>query len=221
MLTPFFGLTLALAAAEWTAVWRGWRKVRWVTKPGTMLALIAWFTQISDWQGGTAWFGLGLFFSLLGDILLLLPPRFFIAGLAAFLLAHIGYILGFSLPPHIPRWEIILPLLLISGAFILLTGRVRRGMRQQGEEGLLIPVTVYSIILSLMWLAALSTLLRPDWQPVGALLVSAGAGLFFISDSVLANDRFVHPLRRGNLMVMISYLSGQILITAGVLANIS
>lgn len=221
MLSPLYWLTLALAAAEWTAVWRSWHKVRWITKPGTLLALIAWFTQISGWQGGMAWFGLGLVFSLLGDILLLLPPRFFIAGLAAFLLAHIGYILGFSLPLHLPGWKIILPLLVISGVFILLMRRIRSGLHQQGEDGMLIPVTVYSIILSLMLLAALSTLLRPDWQPLPALLVSTGAGLFFISDSILANDRFVHPMRRGDLMVMVAYQIGQILITAGVLANIS
>src|SRR5512144_421577 len=47
------------------------------TKPGTLILLIAWFTQIGDWRGGLLWFGLGLVFSLAGDVLLHLPGKFF------------------------------------------------------------------------------------------------------------------------------------------------
>ncbi len=73
MLTGLFWGMLLMAGADWLAAWRGWRRVRWVTKPGTLLLLIAWFSQVGGWQGNLFWFGLGLVFSLLGDIFLQLP----------------------------------------------------------------------------------------------------------------------------------------------------
>ena len=42
------------------------------------------------------WFGIALVLSLLGDIFLLFPFRLFIAGLVAFSLAQIFYIIGLN-----------------------------------------------------------------------------------------------------------------------------
>ena len=61
-----------------------------------MIALILWFSLAGSWQGNLAWFGAGLVFSLLGDIFLLFPFRLFIAGLVAFSLAQVAYIIGLS-----------------------------------------------------------------------------------------------------------------------------
>jgi uncharacterized membrane protein YhhN len=53
------------------------------------------------------------------------------------------------------------------------------------------------------------------WQTVPALLVSAGALLFFISDALLAWNKFVIPLRQGRFISIIPYHLGQILLTIG------
>ena len=42
-----------------------------------------------------AWFVAALVFSLAGDVLLMLPREQFVAGLSAFLVAHLCYIVGF------------------------------------------------------------------------------------------------------------------------------
>ncbi len=217
MLNGLFWSMLILAVVEWAAAWRGWRRVRWVTKPGTLILLIAWFTQLGGWRGPLLWFGLGLVFSLLGDVLLLLPERFFLPGVGAFMLAHVFYIIGFTRQPLVLRWDLILPILVIGAIFLALTRSIRSGLRRRGETGLIGPVMVYAVILSLMWLSALSTLMRPGWTEPPAMIVSLGAGLFFLSDALLAYNRFVRQIPRGDFLVMSAYHLGQILLAFGVL----
>jgi len=59
------------------------------------------------------------------------------------------------------------------------------------------------------------TLFRSDWLSAPAYLASAGAVLFVASDTTLAWNKFVHPVRRGRLLVMITYHLGQIALIAG------
>jgi uncharacterized membrane protein YhhN len=42
-----------------------------------------------------------------------------------------------------------------------------------------------------------------------AILAAAGAGLFVVSDSVLAFQRFRHPLEWGRLLVLGTYFAAQ------------
>jgi len=98
-----------------------------------------------------------LFFSLMGDILLLfdkLNPMFFIAGLVSFLIAHIFYIICFNrfrlaIPLQL-RWWIIPPVFIYyySLLFILFP--------QLGEMKL--PVIVYGAVISSMVYMALHLL---------------------------------------------------------------
>lgn len=226
MFTWLFWLMVVLALLDWLASWQHWKKVRKFSKPGTLILLIAWFTQIGGWQGTLVWFGIGLIFSLLGDIFLNMSPRFFMPGVGAFFLAHVSYIIGFwqtpaggQSQPFSLRWEVFLPVLLVGGAFTLLNRRIRAGLREHGQTSMTLPVMLYAGILSIMLLSALSTLLRPGWVIPPAALVSLGAGLFFFSDSVLAYNRFVRPVPAGDLLVMVSYHLAQILITLGALSQ--
>ena len=75
-------LILAVIAAplHWLARLRHWRWLDLITKPLVLLFLIFWSLSITRWEGGMLWFGLALVFSLLGDILLMLPPRVFLGG---------------------------------------------------------------------------------------------------------------------------------------------
>ena len=216
MYTWLFWLTLVMAVLEWTAVAKGWKRVRWLTKPGTMVLLIAWFTQVGGWQGPKLWFGLGLVFSLLGDIFLMLPKRFFLAGMGAFFTAHVFTVVGFNQHPLALTWQVMVPMLAVAGAFSALNGRIRSGLRTKGENKLIIPVMAYATILSVMWLAALSTLYRPDWLRPAAILASIGGGLFFFSDSVLVYNRFVRLIVYGDIAVMVSYHLAQISIAMAV-----
>ena len=55
--------------------------------------LIQWRNQHSPYA---LFISIGLFFSLLGDVALLFPERFFLYGLVFFLFAHISYLIAFS-----------------------------------------------------------------------------------------------------------------------------
>ncbi len=248
MITWLFWLTLACALTDWIAAWRGWRRIRWLTKPGTLALLIAWFSQVGGWRGLLIWFGLGLVFSLLGDVLLHLPQRFFLGGMLAFFLAHMAYITGFVKQPLAFDWKIILPAVAIPIIYVLFIRRVRAGLKASRQSEMMGPVMGYAGFLSLMLFFAISTLFRPAWGLIPAVLVSLGAGLFYLSDACLAYNRFASPLPAASsgvtarlagpassgggtpfrpppavpaadLLVMVTYHLGQILIAFGALAQ--
>jgi uncharacterized membrane protein YhhN len=66
-----------------------------------------------------------------------------------------------------------------------------------------------------MFLSALATIGKPGWEPVNYLSVALGGLLFYLSDTLLAYDRFVTPIRYGRLFVRITYHIGQILLLTG------
>jgi uncharacterized membrane protein YhhN len=183
-----------------------------------MLTLLAGFSYSGGWQTETFWFGLGLVFCLVGDVLLLLPPGWFVGGLSAFLAAHIFYIIGFN--QELPRlgWEILTLVVVMVVIDFFGYRRLRRAfMAKSKGRWLRYPVFVYVVVISLMLLSALLTPLRPSWPQQASLLVITGALLFYISDTVLANNRFASPIPYGKIIVIVSYHLAQMAIVSGVL----
>ena len=211
---------LALAVLHWISRWHQWRWVYTITKPAVLIAVIIWSFDASGWQGEMIWFGLALVFSLVGDVILLLPPKFFLGGLATFLIAHILYIIGLNLKP-LPINLVVF--FLFAGLFLLdmvFMRRVRRGLKLKAFSSFLqIPVQIYSVVIGLMLFSALLTLMRPEWSLVAALWMSGGAVLFVVSDFLLAFDRFFKKIPKGPFWIMIAYHLGQIAITTGALMN--
>jgi uncharacterized membrane protein YhhN len=215
MPTILLPLALSLAILNWIAVWKEIKPLEYVAKPGVMLALLAWLWGVSGFRGGLFWFALGLFFSLWGDIFLMLTRDLFIPGLISFLLAHLAYVIGFTrtLPPA--NYASLALALAVTAAAGFVYRRVASGLTASGNPKLKTPVFLYTNVISLMLLTALLTLLRSEWRPEPALLASLGALLFFLSDGILAWNKFVAPLRYGKLAVIASYHLGQVLITLG------
>jgi uncharacterized membrane protein YhhN len=182
-----------------------------------MVALILWFTQVGHWTGPLASIGLGLVFALVGEIFFMLPRRFFLVGMGAFALTLLFYLVAFNQQPLALRWETALPALTVGGAFNVLNRRVGMGIRRQREAELLVPVVAYAILLDLMLLAALTTLMRSGWVPIGAIMVSIGGALFFLSNSLMAYNRFVRLWPNFEVQAMVTFHLAQILIAGGVL----
>jgi uncharacterized membrane protein YhhN len=210
-----FILALLLAAADWVAVYKHWRKIEIFLKPTVMVVLLlAVFAAQPALPGRLAFFAAGIVFSLLGDALLL-SARGFMAGLVMFALAHISYIIGFNIP--LPRLDLFIVLLAIFVAMLAgrLYRRINEGLHQKGLHRLQRAIQVYLVLLSLMFISGFSTLFRVEWPAAAALLVAGGATLFIASDTMLAWNKFVRPLRTRRVGYMIAYHLGQIAIIAG------
>lgn len=166
------------------------------------------------------WLLLGLFFSFLGDTFLLFAgsdDRFFLLGLGSFLLTHVAYWLAFHLWPQTkpglfklqPFWAI--PFFLFWLVMMYLLWPHLPG-------GLLVPVVVYSMVITLM--AAKAAHISPNLKVLNQWYLIGGAVLFVLSDSTIAFSRFTDYLPADTLetglAIMVTYLSGQLLIVRGI-----
>lgn len=214
-------LGLVIAALDWFAVHRKIKSLEYIAKPGTMLVLLLWFYLATGFQEAMLWFALGILFSLAGDIFLMLPKEQFIAGLVSFLLAHIAYVVGLNqIPPPLNLASLIVLLFVVLPAASIFQ-RIRAGLREKDREKLVLPVFLYSTVISVMLISALLTLVQPDnlWHPWAAIFVSMGALLFYISDTLLAWNKFIMPLAGGRVLVHITYHLGQYALIFGVALN--
>jgi len=214
-------LAITCAALESLALWKGWRPLELAAKPAVMVFLFAWLSGVTGLKGAPAWFGIGVLFSLAGDVLLLWYDRFFVYGLAAFLFAHIAYILGFNTPlPEVSTWGLLLAVIVGLSAARLLR-RILQAVRAKRQGRLTLPVALYGAVITLMLLAAWLTLSNTDWDAGASLLVSFGALAFFASDILLAWNKFVTPVANGRLFNIALYHAGQIALIAGVVRQFS
>jgi len=209
-------LAFIFAGLESLALWKGWHQLEYVVKPAVMICLFIWLVATAGLQGALLWFGIGILFSLMGDIFLLFIDRFFMFGLIAFLLGHIAYLIGFNIP--IPQtlsvWAFVLAIVIGLGTVRLLR-RIVDGVRSK-QKRLVVPVIIYSTVITLMLLSAMLPLSRLDWDAAAAILVSLGAFLFYLSDIILAWNRFVAPIKNSRMLNIGIYHLAQIAIVVGV-----
>jgi uncharacterized membrane protein YhhN len=148
----------------------------------------------------------GLLLSMGGDVALMFSDRkAFTVGLVLFLLAHVAYTVTFTLLNSFKGPDVFTALvLLIAGVgFYAL---IKRGLGAM--KG---PVLVYMLVISLMVNRALSTLWAPAFRNVQVWMIVSGAVLFYISDIMLALDRFWQPWKYTRLSLAF-YYAGQVLI---------
>jgi len=160
-----------------------------------------------------------LFFSWLGDVLLLLDKQYktlFIYGLTAFLTAHICYILYFLKIRTINRAGKI-PNKLIFASIAVYTISLFAYLAPN-VENLLIPVAFYALVISTM-LAVSMTAFDFAKQNYGKLAV-AGTLLFVVSDSILAINRFAAPFAFAPVFIMLTYGLAQFFITESSVQNL-
>ena len=83
-----------------------------------------------------------------------------------------------------------------------------RSLRDSGRSSLIPPVGVY--IAAIVTMVVLAT-------NVGIALAALGAVSFLASDTLLALDRFVRPIRRGPVVVHVTYHLAQALLVLSLL----
>jgi len=158
----------------------------------------------------------GMLFSLAGDVFLMLPQDLFLPGLASFALAHVCYIAAFWPGANgSSRVACTLVYAVLAGANVsFLLPRIPPPLHA--------PVLVYVAVLVVMagLAAARAFVLRRDpalARP--ARMAAIGAGLFVISDTVLAWDRFSGGVPTPALLILASYFGAQWCIARSVQAT--
>ena len=213
-------LALAFAGLEALAVRQNLTRLEYIAKPAVMVSLLLWLVLEGGLQNNLLWFGVGIIFSLAGDILLMISlDRLCIPGLATFLLAHLSYLIGFQEQLlNVTIWSFLL-LFFIFLNVIRLLRRIVSAMRSNRLDRLVYPVILYSLVVSLMLYAAMSTIFDPAWGTAAAFFVSAGAFLFWLSYLILAWNKFVTPIRNSRMINILAYHLGQIGLIAGVISQ--
>ena len=187
-----------------------------------MVALFLWLFTSAGLDGALLWFGAGILLSLVGDVLLMISPeKFFLAGLAAFLLAHMAYIVGFNIPlPEMNFFGIVFAVMIgLGGARI--NSSILDRLPATGQGQMRLPIILYSAVISVMLLSAMLKLVDISWSANAAALASIGAFLFYLSDIILAWNKFVAPIPHGRIYNIAAYHLGQIALIAGVIAQFS
>ncbi len=198
----FLAIALVAAAAfgNWTAVASDNKGLEYICKPAVTLLLIA-LALVIDPSDPTArtWFVVALVFSLAGDVFLMLPKDLFVLGLAAFLVAHLAYIVG-MLVDGVSVTRLLAGVVLVAIGILVLGTQIVRAA-QAADPSLTIPVMAYIGVISAMVVAAVGT---------GEPLAIAGALLFYASDALIAWSRFVHPYTHAPVAIMITYHLAQL-----------
>jgi len=180
----------------------GWTLLHWIAKPlatATLIALVARHaTRTAKLRAAVL---AGLLCSLVGDVLLMLSPQLFVAGLIAFLLAHLCYLRAFSIDAHWFGDRIALVVLAAIGAGVL------AGLWSALPAALKAPVLAYVVVIVAM---AAQAFARRRAHPSRATKAAAiGAALFVASDALLAINRFRTPIPLAPLWVLATYWLAQ------------
>jgi uncharacterized membrane protein YhhN len=194
-------LALVVAAGDWLAVVREHKALEYVCKPLTMVVLIAAALALDvDSSAVRAWFLIALVLCLIGDVLLMLPQDLFVFGLASFLLGHIAYIVGMHVD-GVDAGRLGIGAVLVLVAMGVIGVRILRGVRSGPEPELTGPVVAYMTVISAMVASAIGT---------GHLAAVAGATSFYVSDALIAWNRFISETRHGRLAIMVTYHLAQV-----------
>lgn len=165
--------------------------------------------------GAYAWLTwIGLILGAAGDVLLQFMdcrPKdrepFFRAGLGAFLIGHVFYIVAFALLGRVTGWAVLLAAVLFAALFLL---QFPARMDLKGQK---IPVYAYAAVISVMTAFAVLSF----GAGARGALVGLGGILFLVSDAILALI-FFSPIREKSLPTwnLITYYAAQILLALSI-----
>lgn len=204
VLSPRLGL--AAAALYFASLCFGWPTIGLLTKPIPVLCVLAWLVRVPGRDARLI--AAGLVLSVIGDVCLTAVVDQFIAGLVAFLLAHVAYVVAYvgrTRALHLVR---LVPVALF-GALVFAWLEPHLGAMRG-------PVIAYVLVIcAMMWRAAAQIGERPGAEG-HAWFALLGAVMFALSDTLVAYTRFVAPSLGLEITLMVLYWSAQALIAASV-----
>lgn len=201
--------TTALVRAEF----RSSLKYRYIFKPisATLMVLVILISLPDASQFEFAIILLvGMLFCVAGDISLMFESnRAFTVGLALFLIGHIVYTIAMARFNGLGSqnvWITVVLTLMAALVFLYL---------YPGLGKMKLPVLLYIVAISVMVHTAAMTFMGDYFSQKQALSLTLGATLFYVSDAILAINRFKIPFRY-NRVGLFAYFGGQYFIALSV-----
>ncbi len=201
-----FGMTACVAALLF-AEYRASRVGVWLAKPAAAVcfvaASVAWGALASRYGGVVL---VGLVLSFCGDVLLIPRerPRVFQAGIAAFGLGHVAFLVAFAL-----RFESASRAIVCAALAAIVLVRILPWLRPHLPADMRAPVHAYMGIISAMLVAAAGA------SPADPRIF-VGAAMFYLSDLAVARARFVSPGFENSLWGLPLYFAAQLVIASTV-----
>jgi len=154
--------------------------------------------------GYTLWILIGLLFCFGGDMALMFQEsiKAFRLGLVLFLTGHLAYAALFL------RSAVVTLPVGIATAILLLLGLLIYRLTAPNLGSMRIPVIFYIVVISLMVASAFAAVRSGELSRLRGRLALAGALLFYVSDVILASNRFWKPFRYHRISLAF-YFSGQ------------
>lgn len=197
-------------------IYFGWEMFRMLTKFLLLPLLFAWLLVNTAGHSRRAILPAfaGLIFSFLGDVLLArVGELFFLLGMLAFIGTHISYLIYFfRLNPL--RLNRIKPVS-VAGMLLLVVTVVVFCILNPYLGDFKMPILVYMVIISSMALSAVNTVTNPLLQRIGWSYFIPGAGLFVLSDAILAINKFQLHQPLLDIAVMLTYGAAQYFLVCG------
>ncbi len=202
-------VAILAAGSSGVAIW-----LHYACKPMTTLLILAWV-----WRGGNpinaryrAMVMAGIVLSAYGDIFLMLPASSFasgfICGLGSFLIAHLLFLRALTSDTRLFGK----PLTLLAFAAV---GAINLTILWPGlPADLRLPILIYVACLTSMAAQASSR-----WLTLGtgaSRLAACGGALFFLSDTLIAYDRFYRPILAAEVWILGTYYAALWLIADSV-----
>lgn len=213
-MSNYLKLFFVLSVVHLVSFFVGQEQITWYTKP-LLLPCLFYETKISSNFTTKKWLLSALFFSWVGDVILLFADKgelYFIFGLISFLIAHILFILLFiKQKKENPNSNLIWLGFVLVAAYLY--GMLKLLFPSLGD--LKIPVTIYAFTISTMLIMAIKGYFH--WRKPNNLIILLGAIFFVSSDSILAINKFHSALPNSGFWIMTTYLLAQYLITTGIL----
>jgi uncharacterized membrane protein YhhN len=201
----------AFALADWAVIWRGEDRRRPITKTLATVALGVIAATVGEMASDArAALVVAVVLCLAGDIFLLRDDdTSFLAGLGSFALGHGAYVVtALLIGVTWPRLAWAFPFLAVVLGVQTMT-QMLPGAKRHGGTAMMVAVAIYSGVISAMVITATGT---SSW------VAAVGAMLFATSDSIIGYNRFVKPVDRADLPIMVTYHAGQGLLVLGLIA---
>lgn len=206
------------------AIGTGAHALEYCCRPLMMIILSSWFFFNSRRYGDrfTLLIQVGLFFSLVGDVALMLEhvDEFnFLIGLGALLLAHLCYIMAFinniSVVGGTEGMVLSSAIALVFAVFALLFSWE---LVPRLDDGFSLPVLSFVVTYTLVGCLAAFRYMRTFPRSFWAVMV--GSLLLICSGTLLLSMRFIVPTEWGHLLVVLTYAIAQPLIAIGALIHV-